>query len=229
MAAVRFVRADREEELEGSDMRKSGGVETGEGASRVAVSAAVCSQNAGNEERRPTGEGARAVEVAAAARPVKAVELLKMTESTDSAEHHDTEEPGDEIAAFVTSPWRVRATEKATARTAVEAAETSGAMSVLASGGHAHDGTGSSGEAGGSGRSDAKDDGNGGFGEGDVGDSNHTGDQTGVGDDARDGGDDDGTGIDVADGDVGRARDGADSAGGHAGGGVGDDGSGGRA
>ncbi|KAE9345498.1 hypothetical protein PR003_g7918 [Phytophthora rubi] len=121
MSAVRFVRADREEELEGSDVGKGDGVETGEGASRVAVSAAVCSQSAGDEERRQTGEGARVVEVTAAARPVKAVELVKTTESDDSAEHHDTEGPCDEMAAFATSPWRVRATEEAAARTALEA------------------------------------------------------------------------------------------------------------
>ncbi|KAE9088954.1 hypothetical protein PF010_g19189 [Phytophthora fragariae] len=99
MATVRFVRADREEELEGSDVGKGDGVETGEGASRVAVSAAVCSQRADDEERRQTGEGARAVEVTAAARPVKAVELLKAIESDDSAEHYGTKELGDEMAA----------------------------------------------------------------------------------------------------------------------------------
>ncbi|KAE8993323.1 hypothetical protein PR002_g20276 [Phytophthora rubi] len=96
---VRFVRADREEELEGSGVGKGDGVETGEGASRVAVSAAVCSRRADDEERRQTGEGARAVEVTAAARPVKVVELLKAIESDDSAEHYGTKELGDEMAA----------------------------------------------------------------------------------------------------------------------------------
>ncbi|KAE9299327.1 hypothetical protein PF008_g23280 [Phytophthora fragariae] len=109
MATVRFVRADREEELEGSDVGKGDGVETGEGASRVAVSAAVCSQRADDEERRQTGEGARAVEVTAAARPVKAVELLKAIESDDSAEHYGTKELGDEMAAPMVASGESRA------------------------------------------------------------------------------------------------------------------------
>ncbi|KAE9198067.1 hypothetical protein PF005_g16274 [Phytophthora fragariae] len=74
----------------------------------------------------------------AAASPVKAVELLKTTESNDSAEPHDTEEWGDEMVAptvaVATSPWRFRVPEEVTARATVEAAETSGATSMVALG-----------------------------------------------------------------------------------------------
>ncbi|KAE9023303.1 hypothetical protein PR001_g12942 [Phytophthora rubi] len=101
MAAVRVARADREEGLVGSSMGKGDGVETGEGAPRVPVPAAVCSRSAGDEERRRTGEGACAVEVTTATRPVKAVELLRTIESNDSndsTENSDAEELGDEMA-----------------------------------------------------------------------------------------------------------------------------------
>ncbi|KAE9021982.1 hypothetical protein PR003_g2155 [Phytophthora rubi] len=74
----------------------------------------------------------------AAASPVKAVELLKTTESNDSAEPHDTEEWGDEMVvptvAVATSPGRFRVPEEVTARATVEAAETSGATSMVALG-----------------------------------------------------------------------------------------------